>query len=137
MNAIQLKSIEKGCLDRVFKLLCELQDQPSSDDDNKQKKYLMEIEKKANQKKMKLAIKDKDSRGSPSNSPIKKEKRYKEDENNKQSPLCIVVDRDKKVGVKAVRKTMTTLEQEVLKEEVQMLIWVISINFFISELKNI
>jgi len=45
LNAIQLKSIEKGCLDRVFKLLCELQDQPSSDDDNKQKKYLMEIEK--------------------------------------------------------------------------------------------
>lgn len=129
LNAIQLKSIEKDCLDRVFKLLCELQDQPSSDDDNKQKKYLMEIEKRANQKKMKLQIKDKPSGGSNASSPIKTEKRYKEDENNKLSPGGSTMDDSgKKVGVKAVRKILKKLEQEVAKEEMQLMIWVI-INF--------
>jgi len=126
LTAIQLKSIEKDCLDRVFKLLCELQDQPSSDDDNKQKKYLMEIEKRANQKKMKLAIKDKTSSGSHNSSPIKKEKRYKEDENSKNSSNGNTVDEScKKVGVKAVRKILKRLEQEVPKEEMHMMIWVL------------
>lgn len=125
LNAIQLKSIEKDCLDRVFKLLCELQDQPSSDDDNNQKKYLMEIEKKANQKKMKLVIKDKPAGRTSTSSPIKKEKRYKEDENNKQSPGgSDKEETGKKVGVKAVRKILKKLEQEVPKEEMHMMIWV-------------
>ena len=123
LNAIQLKSIEKDCLDRVFKLLCELQDQPSSDDDNKQKKYLMEIEKRANQKKMKLVIRDKSA--GFSNSPVKKEKRYKEDENNKQMPGgSDVEDADVKIGVKAVRKILKRLDQEVSKDEIQLMIWV-------------
>ena len=131
LNAIQLKSIEKDCLDRVFKLLCELQDQPSSDDDNKQKKYLMEIEKRANQKKMKLVIKDKPAGASHSNSPVKKEKRYKEDENSKQAPGGgAVVNVDKKVGVKAVRKVLKKLEQEIPKDEMQMMIWVIFLIIF-------
>lgn len=124
LSAIQLKSIEKDCLDRVFKLLCELQEQPSSDDDNKQKKYLMEIEKRANQKKMKLVIKDKPTVANHSNSP-KKEKRYKEDENSKQAPGGgAVEDVDRKVGVKAVRKILKKLEQEVVKDEMQLMIWV-------------
>lgn len=129
LNAIQLKSIERDCLDRVYKLLCELEDQPSSDDDNKQKKYLMEIEKKANQKKMKLVIKNKASSGSSSNSsPLKNENRFKEDENNnnKNSPGGRAVDEyGKKVGVKAVRKILKKLEQELPKEEMHMMVWVI------------
>lgn len=125
LNSIQLKSIEKDCLDRVFKLLCELEDQPSSDDDNKQKKYLMEIEKRANQKKMKLVIKDKASAGSPNTSPLKKEKRYKEDENTKNSPNGNAVEETgKKIGVKAVRKILKKLEQEVPKEEMHKMVWV-------------
>ena len=125
LNSIQLKSIEKDCLDRVFKLLAELEDQPSSDDDNKQKKYLMEIEKRANQKKMKLVIRDKASSGNPNSSPLK-EKRYKEDENNKQSPggSAAVDETGKKIGVKAVRKILKKLDQEIPKEEMQMMVWV-------------
>ena len=122
LNSIQLKSIEKDCLDRVFKLLCELQEQPSSDDDNKQKRYLMEIEKRANQKKMTI-IKNKDHTKSSKNSPMKKEKRYKEDENmNGQGNEneCAT----KKIGVKAVRKILKRLEQEVPKDEIQMMVWV-------------
>lgn len=120
LQSIQLKSIEKDCLDRVFKLLCELQEQPSSDDDNKQKRYLMEIEKRANQKKMKI-VKDKDKKGK--NSPAKVEKRYKEDEdlngNGNASEKKV-----KKIGIKAIRKVLKKLEQEVPKDEIQMMIWV-------------
>jgi hypothetical protein len=128
LNSIQLKSIEKDCLDRVFKLLCELQEQPSSDDDNKQKKYLMEIEKKANQKKMKIIKdkdKDKENTKNSKNSPIKNEKkRYKEDENNSNSQGNESNNSSKKIGIKAVRKILKKLEQEVPKEEIQMMIWV-------------
>lgn len=122
LNSIPLKSIEKDCLDRVFKLLCELQEQPSSDDDNMQKRYLMEIEKKANQKKMKI-VKDKETKNSK-NSPKKNEKRYKEDEINSNSHLSDSNNSSKKIGVKAVRKILKKLEQEVPKEEIQMMIWV-------------
>ena len=125
LNAIQLKSIEKDCLDRVFKLLCELQEQPSSDDDNKQKKYLMEIEKKANQKKMKIAKdKEKENTKNSKNSPIKNEKKYKEDEKISNSQGNEANNLFKKIGVKAVRKILKKLEQEVPKEEIQMMIWV-------------
>ncbi len=121
LNQISLKSIEKDCLDRVYKLLCELQEQPSSDDDNKQKKYLLDIEKKANQKKMKLVLnKDKNK---TSKSRIIIEKRYKEEENNPNGST--IGDNVKRIGVKAVRKILKKLEQEVPKEEMQLMIWVI------------
>lgn len=130
LNSIQLKSIEKDCLDRVFKLLCELQEEPSSDDDNKQKKYLLEIEKRANQKKMKI-IKDKDKTKN-SKGPNKKEKNYKEDEMNGKKNES--ESNTKKIGVKAIRKILKKLEQEVPKDEIEMMVWVFlkykKINFF-------
>jgi hypothetical protein len=128
LKSIQLKSIEKDCLDRVFTLLCELQEQPSSDDDNKQKKYLMEIEKRANQKKMRIIkdkdkYKDKDGIKGSKNSP-KIEKRYKEDENMIKSQGNESKNSLKKIGVKAIRKILKKLEQEVPKDEIEMMIWV-------------
>ena len=122
LQSIQLKSIEKDCLDRVFTLLCELQEQPSSDDDNKQKRYLMEIEKRANQKKMKI-IKDK-NKSQKNNSPVKVEKRYKEDDNMMNAGGNESENKGKKIGIKAVRKILKKLEQEVPKDEIQMMIWV-------------
>jgi hypothetical protein len=126
LNSIQLKSIEKDCLDRVFKLLCELQEQPSSDDDNKQKKYLMEIEKRANQKKMKIVKdnKDKDKDGNKGVKSSPKKKGYKEDENMLNSQSNESNNSSKKIGVKAIRKILKKLEQEVQKDEIQMMIWV-------------
>ena len=125
LNGINLKSIEKESLDRVFLLLSELQDQPSSDEDNKQKKYLMEIEKKANQKKMKMIIKTGSNNGSKNGSP-KKEKKYKEDD-SKGSPgnsASTIDDHKNKIGVKAIRKVLKKLEQEVPKDEIHLMIWV-------------
>lgn len=127
INAIQLKSLEKDCLDRVFKMLCELQEQPSSDDDNSQKKYLMEIQKRANQKKMKLNLKIKSQIGNrnSSSSPPKTEKKYKEDEIGKKGEAYNAIDDSaKKIGVKAVRKILKKLNQDVSKDEMQMMIWV-------------
>ena len=40
LSNIQLKSIEKECLDRVFNKLCKLQDEFSSDQDSIKKTYL-------------------------------------------------------------------------------------------------
>ena len=129
LTSIQLKSIEKDCLDRVFKLFCELQEQPSSDDDNKQKRYLMEIEKRANQKKMKI-IKNKNK--NLKNSPVIEEKRYNEDEDIKNIGGNESKNKNKKIGTKAVRKILKKLEQEVSKDEIQMMIWVnIYINYII------
>ena len=129
LNSIQLKSIEKDCLVRVFELLCELQEQPSSDDDNKQKRYLMEIEKRANQKKMKI-IKNTDK--NPKNSHVKVEKRYKEDDDIKNAAGNTSENNNKKIGTKAIRKILKKLEQEVSKDEIQMMIWVnIYINYII------
>ena len=48
-----MKSIEKEYLDRVFNRLSELQEELSSEDNSKEKKYLTEISKYANMKKLK------------------------------------------------------------------------------------
>lgn len=56
LQTIQIKSIEKESLDRVFDQLTILEQEESSDDDSLEKQYLKNISEKANQKKMKLKL---------------------------------------------------------------------------------
>lgn len=56
LSNIQIKSIEKECLDRVFEQLTILEQEESSDDESTEKQYLKNIQEKANQKKMKLKL---------------------------------------------------------------------------------
>ncbi len=56
LQTIQIKSIEKESLDRVFDQLTILEQEESSDDDSIEKQYLKNISEKANQKKMKLKL---------------------------------------------------------------------------------
>jgi hypothetical protein len=58
LQTIQIKSIEKESLDRVFDQLTILEQEESSDDDSLEKQYLKNISEKANQKKMKLKLND-------------------------------------------------------------------------------
>lgn len=58
LQSIQIKSIEKESLDRVFDQLTILEQEESSDDDSVEKQYLKHINEKANQKKMKLKLND-------------------------------------------------------------------------------
>jgi DnaJ-domain-containing protein 1 len=58
LQTIQIKSIEKESLDRVFDQLTILEQEVSSDDDSIEKQYLKNISEKANQKKMKLKLND-------------------------------------------------------------------------------
>ena len=52
IKLIKIKHIEKVCLKRVFEKLCELENEASSDEDTQYKKYIKEIDLKANMKKM-------------------------------------------------------------------------------------
>src|SRR4051812_80188 len=82
LSKIQIKSIERDCLIRVFNLLADLQKEDSSDEESKKKKYLKEIEVRANEKKMKSPVNNfisKTSKISSKNTTTNKV--YKEDEN--------------------------------------------------------
>ena len=124
LSNIQLKSIEKECLDRVFNKLCKLQDEFSSDQDSIKKTYLNEIEKKASMKKMKLNL----NLNSFKNKTLKKEKKYKEDDkkfNSLSSKNNLDEDeKKKKIGIKSIRKMLKILNQEISAEEIELMIWV-------------
>ena len=50
LNKVEIKNREKFYFENVFKELCALEKEPSSDENSKEKKYLREIEEKVKQK---------------------------------------------------------------------------------------
>jgi len=127
LSKVQLKSIEKVSLDRVFDRLCSLQEEPSSDEDSKQKKYLTEIHKKASMKKMKMNTFNNSNYKSGILPPSKPEKKFKEDEPKNNCTIKIVPrieEPKKKIGIKAIRKIIRFLKQEISVEEMDFMIWV-------------
>lgn len=128
LSKVQLKSIEKDCLDTVFNRLCSLQEEPSSDEDSKQKKYLTDIQKKAAMKKMKLNSFNNTNYKSTIFSSTKPVKKFKEDEPKNNSAMIknapAVEEPKKKIGVKAIRKIIRFLKQEISMEEMDLMIWV-------------
>lgn len=135
---IQIKSIEKDCLDRVYKMLSGLQEEPSSDEDSAQKKYKKEIESRANEKKMKVSQSNFVSRTSLINKTSKKA--FKEEEEKNQSQQMKEEDETHhqgKVGVKAIRKVLRTLCEEYPKDEIDMMVWEVDENLdgYVSEVE--
>jgi hypothetical protein len=142
---IQIKSIEKDCLDRVFVMLSEMQNLPSSDEETTQKKYKKEIEAKANEKKMKVSTSNFVPKMSLSTKKTKKT--FKEDETLSKSPsnnsntLGMTGKKDEnnekkgKIGIKGVRKILRKLCEEYIKEEMEMMIWEVDENLdgYVSE----
>jgi len=126
LNSIQIKSIEKDCLDRVFQKLSDLQEMPSSDEDSKQKKYKKEIEAKAAEKKMKISASNYVSKTMMNS----KKRNFKEDDIPMMSSKREEDsgEKSKKIGVKAVRKALRNLCEEYPKEEMEMMIWEVDEN---------
>ena len=54
VSKVEIKNREKFYFENVFKDLCALEKEPSSDENSKEKKYLREIEEKVKQKQMKI-----------------------------------------------------------------------------------
>jgi Ca2+-binding EF-hand superfamily protein len=134
LSMIQIKSIEKDCLDRVFRLLSDLQEEESSDEESAQKIYKKQIESKANQKKMKITVSNYVSKTNMSSTSTKKVmKSFKEDEDKGLHDEA----RENKghIGVKAVRKILRTLCEEYPKEEMNSMIWEVDENLdgYVSE----
>jgi Ca2+-binding EF-hand superfamily protein len=133
LATIEIKSIERDCLNRVFTLLTDLQEQPSSDDESAQKKYKKEIEARANDKKMKLKI---TKTGVKSGSiTMKTKKNFEEDEEDSQNREDNQKKEKSLIGLKAIRKVLRTLCSEYPKEEMEMMIWEVDENLdgYVSE----
>lgn len=137
---IQIKSIEKDSLDRVFSLLSCLQEEVSSDEDSTHKKYIKEIDSKANQKKMKVIKSNFVSKTQQLNHK-KIKKSFKEDEHLKTSSSSqntkseTNTEMKKKIGVKSIRKIIRTLCDQYSKEEMDLMIWEVDENLdgYVSE----
>lgn len=129
LSNVQLKSIEKVCLERVFDRLCKLQEEVSSDDNSKEKKYLSEISKKANAKKMKKDVfNNKPYASTTKFGSFKVDKKFKEEDtkgNSLNSKISASSEEPRKrIGMKAIRKIIRQLEEEISPEEIQLMIWV-------------
>jgi len=136
LTKIQIRSIEKECLERVFNYLCSMQKELSSDEDSKQKKYKREIEQKANEKKMKLETSNYVSKISHTQGKMTK-KVFKEDEEKISSNENEEESKEKKgkIGTKAIRKVLRSLCDQYMKEEMDMMIWEVDENLdgYVSE----
>jgi hypothetical protein len=112
-------------------VILNLEMEQSSDEESSNKKYLKEIENKANSKKMahiKTSFVSKTITASK-----KSEKKFKEDDGS-NSPIKhskqLEEEKDEKgkFGTKAIRKILRKLKSNVVKKEMQSMIWVTFIN---------
>lgn len=150
-NNLEIKNQEKLYLHNAFNYLCELENEPSSDDNSKEKIYQRKIEANVQKKKMNLQFnypKKKTNNNSTMKSN-KKTKNFKEDEpkdwddnpgeevnpdlykdpQNEEEKL-----KHKKFGVKAIRKVFHKLTKNLNKNEIKLMIWEVDTNLdgFIS-----
>ena len=115
---IELKQSEKMRLEYVFNQLCELEQEKSSDDDSKSKKYLREINAKAKKKQMKFGkskFKGKLETQNKKNYKMKDEEDIITKNDSKSSK--------KKFSRKALRKIIRKLCNEFAKDELDNMIW--------------
>ena len=152
MDEIEIKNKEKQYFEGVFQYLCELEKEPSSDENSKQKKYYREISEKAKSKQMKSTFTNFKSKTLKEKTKkkhnIENNKKFKEDEDKKneeeQNENNIIDYKDPeeeekkiksgKFGVKALRKIFKKLTKTYNKNEIKLMIWEVDTNLdgFIS-----
>jgi hypothetical protein len=107
-------------------VIFNLEKEQSSDDESLNKKYLKEIEAKANTKKMEQ-IKSTFVSKTITNSK-KGEKKYKEDDGSQSPTKPKQVEEEKqekgKFGIKAIRKILRKLKSKLTKKDMQSMLWV-------------
>ena len=120
LKKINLQQSEKIRLNYVFNQLCELENEKSSDDDSKSKKYLRDINEKAKKKQMKIPKTKYKSKLEMTN---KKNYKHKDEEDKK------------KFSQKALRKVIRKLCNEFAKDELDSMIWEVDENLdgYVSE----
>ncbi len=122
---IDLKPIEKKRLDIVYDELSKLEQEPSSDEDSLTKKYLKEVEKNANLKKMnkseftykenKNIKKEKNKKNNKKINELKEEKEDSDTQNKKP---------EIKISQKGLRKMLRLYtNKKYPPEEIEQMIW--------------
>ena len=82
VGGVEIKNREKFYFENVFKDLCALEKEPSSDENSKEKKYLREIEEKVKLKQMKIQNNGFKSKTMSLTKKNKSKKKIKSKENN-------------------------------------------------------
>ena len=117
LQIVQLQQSEKIRLNYVFNQLCELEQEKSSDDDSKSKKYLREINEKAKKKQMKF---EKSKFRGKLEAKNKKNYKMKDDEDMEEKKEK---KSNKRFSRKALRKIIRKLCNEFAKDELDYMIW--------------
>ena len=118
IKAIDLKPIEQRRLDIVYEELSKLEQEASSDDDSLEKKYLKEIERNAEQKRMdQKTYKQSKSKGKKKKEYLEESEQSEKSEVNKKQEI--------KIGKKALRKMLRLYISPKLygPEEIEDMIW--------------
>lgn len=135
LAGINVHQSEQENLDRVFNLLYDLENEPSSDEDLVSKQYIKLINAKAEEKRA-IYVNNKKCKsenqtsnswnsndGNKKQSTVKTKKDFFEDKSSSKEKLA-----HKKFGQKALRKILRkylTKNSEIPKEEIKLMIWVI------------
>ena len=129
LKKIELQQSEKIRLNYVFNQLCELENEKSSDDDSKSKKYLRAINEKAKKKQMKIEKPKYKSNFEKANKKKYKNKDEEDEEEKEKKPP------KKKFSQKALRKVIRKLCNEFAKDELANMIWEVDENLdgYVSE----
>lgn len=135
LKKVEIKNREKYYFENVFKSLCDLEKEPSSDENSKEKQYLKKIEEKVKLKQMKFeksTFKSKTlGQDKKKTLPKKKYLEDKEKEEEREKILNLYKDQEKdeeklrkdKFGKKALRKIMKKLTGSFNKQDIDLMIW--------------
>ena len=123
---IEIKSSEQVRLNAVFEQLCAYEEEPSSDEDSKEKLYKKKIEERANAKKMKQPKSTFVSQ-TMKKTQKKTTKKFKEDDDDQEQKEKEKAHK-KKFSFKALRKTIRNLCDEYAKDEIEQMIWEVDEN---------
>ena len=154
VGKVEIKNREKFYFENVFKDLCALEKEPSSDENSKEKKYLREIEEKVKLKQMKIQnngfksktmslakknkskkkIKSKENDEDSKNEGLPGKKKYLED--SKDVKIDLYKDPEKeeeklrheRFGRKALRKIFKKLTGTFNKKDIELMIWEVDTN---------
>ena len=149
VNQVEIKNREKFYFENVFKDLCALEKEPSSDENSKEKKYLREIEEKVKLKQMKnqnngfksktlskKTGKKKKYKDSTNDSKISLAEKKEYAEDTKTSKIDLYKDPEKeeeklrhdRFGKKALRKIFKKLTGTFNKKDIELMIWEVDTN---------
>lgn len=127
MEKVEIKSSEKVRLNAVFNQLCAYEEEPSSDEDSKEKLYKKQIEERANAKKMKKPTSTFVSQ-TMKKTQKKPSKKYKDEDDDQDENKKKEKAHKKKFSFKALRKTIRNLCDEYAKDEIEQMIWEVDEN---------